>query len=69
MWEMEWCDSDKTSKIQELLNINWEPFAVSNKVIYFRRKKSTPSVPDMAHEEKDYLIRTGVIKGEIIGGE
>jgi hypothetical protein len=69
MWELEWCDTDKTAKIKELLGSGWEPFSAANSNIYFRRKTRSAPAVEVASQEKEYLIKTGIIKNEYIGGE
>jgi hypothetical protein len=69
MWELEWCDTDKTARMKELLNAGWEPFAAANSNIYFRRKRTSALAVEVASPEKEYLIKTGIIKNEYIGGE
>ena len=69
MWEIKWCDRNEISETEKLLNDDWEPFGVSNNIIYFRRQKPLPPVQEGNQEEKDYLIKMGVIKGDVTSGE
>jgi hypothetical protein len=69
MWEIKWCNRNENSETEKLLNDNWEPFGVSNDVIYFRRQKSLSTVRDISSEARDYLVKTGVIKGDVTSGE
>lgn len=69
MWEIKWCDRNENSETEKLLNDNWEPFGVSNDIIYFRRQKSLSPSRDISSEYRDYLVRTGVIKGDVTSGE
>jgi len=69
MWEIKWCNRNENSETEKLLNDNWEPFGVSNDVIYFRRQKSLSSARDISSEARDYLVKTGVIKGDVTSGE
>jgi hypothetical protein len=69
MWEIKWCNRNENSETEKLLNDNWEPFGVSNDVIYFRRQKSLSTARDISSEARDYLVKTGVIKGDVTSGE
>ena len=69
MWEIKWCDRNENSEIEKLLNDNWEPFAVSNNIIYFRRQKALSPGREISSEQREYLIQTGVIKGDVTSGE
>ncbi len=76
MWELASCEMGEQEKY---LKEGWEPFAVSPSMvngsngqvfktyIYFRRQAPQTLGREISNEERERLIRFGVIKGEVMG--